>query len=186
MSGKNNVRVNIRLSEYDKSYHMQDECSGKFEILLAKNFVYTESVLGPIQLDLAPVIVCKKCEAEFLSPKFPEWVDREIAKKLIMSKGNLNKKQIKFLRLDFNFTQEELGKRIGLRKEQIAKMENSKYSESMSADKQFRLKFHLAKILRVDDLSKLQEKPEDKEVDTSKLVPSKRDIRKAFAPKNAA
>ncbi|MBT3982146.1 MAG: hypothetical protein HOE90_12380 [Bacteriovoracaceae bacterium] len=182
---KNNVRVNVILDDYNKSYHTDLNCDGRFELIFIKDYIYTGSNLGPVKLGVAPTVSCKKCEAEYLAPGFSNWLEREIAKRLILSKGLLSKNQIKFLRLDFDFSQEELGHRIGLRKEQISKMENSKYDDHMSADKQFRLKFHLAKLLKLDDMSKLHEMPTDRVIDVSKIIPSKKEIERVFQNKAA-
>ncbi len=183
---KNNLSVKIKLSSYEDSHQLAKACTGRFNFVLLKDYIYTESVLGPVKLEVAPAILCKKCRAEFLAPQFSQWLEREISKKLILSNGILTKKQIKFLRLDFGFTQEELGERIGLRKEQLAKMESASYPDHMSPDKQFRLKFHLAKILGIEDLSKLHDVFESKEVLMSKVIPTKKEIENSYKPTKAA
>lgn len=177
---KNQISIKINLSSYNRTHHLKPKCTGEFSVVLLENYIYTESVLGPIKLELAPAILCKKCGAEYLAPTFPKWLEREISKRIILSRGLLSKKQIKFLRLDFNFTQEELGKSLGLRKEQVAKMESESYQDHMSPDKQFRLKFHLAKILELKDFTKLHEEIDESELKTSKLIPSKKEIEQGF------
>lgn len=182
----NEVAVEISLSDYNKKHHVHADCTGSFKVGIVLDSVYSGSALGPVRISAMPVIFCKECEVEYMPPKFADWLDGAIAINLIKSNKMLSKKQIKFLRLNFDLTQDELGEKLDLSKSDLAKMESEKFERHMSADKQFRMKFLFAKMLEIEKLDDLSGEIVEEKINTEEVMPSKQEILDTFPYKKVS
>lgn len=143
----------IKLKEFVNA-HADRNCAGGFQIGFTTNAFYSSSALGPIKLPCIPQVMCHTCGTAYTIPGFEDWIDRIIVDHLVVSKDSLSKKQIKFLRQFFGFTQDELAGKIGLSggKAELSKMESETSTRHMSSDTQVRLKLHFAKLLKIKDV----------------------------------
>src|SRR5260221_12711373 len=106
-------RSKVIPAAYQKG-HTDRNCKGHFEIGFSLNTFYSSSALGPIRLPCLPQVMCHQCGAAYTVPGFEEWVDNIIVRHLVLSKESLDKKQVKFLRQHFGFTQDDLAEKIGV------------------------------------------------------------------------
>lgn len=78
-------------------------------------------------------------------------VEELIASKLVLSKGLLDKKQLKFLRQHFDLSQEKLSELLGIGDRfYMSKLESRNSDLQMPADVQFKLKVLYAKMLEIN------------------------------------
>jgi len=180
-----NFSFKVNLRSYERA-HVSRKCVGSFRIGFTIDAFYSSSALGPIKLPCIPQVMCHECGAAYTVPGFEEWIEEVIVRHLVLSKEGLNKKQVKFLRQYFGYTQEELAEKIGLAggKSELSKMETESSMRSMSPDKQVRMKLHFAKLLKIKDADKLFIV---NEIDDSKTVqvdphwfPGKKELEKKF------
>jgi DNA-binding XRE family transcriptional regulator len=152
-----NFKINVR--EFD-GMHRDEACKGEWKITITSGPArrFTLDALGPVPVPLIPLVTCHECHTSYEVPKFREFVEEIIARHLVTSKEALTKKQIRFLRLFFNQTQEELASHIGVAdRHEMAKMESEKSERTLGADRQVRLKLHCAKLLKLVELNQIFE-----------------------------
>ncbi len=172
----------INLEDYE-AYHESDDCEGKFVPAVTLNGLYDSSALGPVKLPIIPQFRCAKCGAAVLAEGFNEWIEKILAHNLLISHGSLSKKQIKFLRQHFGFSQEKLGQRLGIDKHEMSKFESSQFSNRvMDIDKQLRLRLIFAELIGIKEIDKLYQlaSTKDSAVDVNKIVPTKEEIEQQF------
>src|ERR1017187_1648812 len=145
-----NFSSKVDTRSYERA-HANRNCKGSFQLGFTIEAFYSSSALGPIKLPCIPQIMCHQCGAAYTVPGFEEWVEEIIVRNLVLSKEGLNKKQVKFLRQYFEYTQETLAEKIGLAggKSELSKMETESSPRNMSADTQVRMKLHFAKLLKI-------------------------------------
>lgn len=138
------------INEFLDGLHDQDCDKKNFNFIIEPGH-YTRSALGPIYLNAIPFFVCEKCGAKYIAPKFDEWLEREIAQKLILSDHFLTKKEWKFLRQFLGLSQQEVGTMLGIDKFEISKFESRSYPhKNFATSKQIQLKGKYANLLFPD------------------------------------
>jgi DNA-binding transcriptional regulator YiaG len=156
MSGKMKFQYKARVSvDYYRDLHKNTNCTGRFEPVMVKDSFLTIESLGPVRLQVIPMMVCHTCEAGFIAPKFKQSVEGIIARHLVTTNAALSKSQIRFLRQFLGMTQQAFAKFIGVSdKQEMLKFESEKYvSKHLDADRQLRLKIKCAQRLNVRDTS---------------------------------
>ena len=149
--------VHFRLRDYAGA-HSKEECSGKWKPIFEKNDYFAAGALGPMQVSCIPYIECDQCEARYYMPGFQDWVEDVIAHKLVLNKGLLNKKQLRFLRQYFDLTQEQVADKLGLTgRHYYSRVESENSVRQMSPETQFRLKVLYAKMLGISDADQIYE-----------------------------
>lgn len=148
-------KVSFKLADFD-GMHRDRNCHGKFQLTFTTNRRFTIDSLGAVAVPIIPLVTCHECQTSFEPPMFREFIETEIAKHLVTSRGMLSKKQIKFLRLFFDRTQEDFAKSIGVaNKHDMSKIESEKSERSLHADGQVRLKLYCARLLQIRDAEQL-------------------------------
>ena len=157
-SGNQKLKVknfSFKLSDFD-GMHRDRSCKGKFQLTFTTKKRFTIDALGPIAIPIIPLVTCHECRTSYEPPMFREFIETEIAKFLVTSKGMLSKKQIKFLRLFLDRTQEDFAKAIGVaNKHDMSKIESENSERSLHADGQVRLKLYCARLLQIKDTEQL-------------------------------
>ena len=183
---KINIRKNsvFRLEDY-KDAHQKLDCNGKWGQAFTVNDYYPAGALGPIQLPCIPYIRCSKCEAMLLAPGFQDFIEEVIASNLVLSKGLLDKKQLRFLRQYFDLSQEKLAEQLGVGDRfYMSKYESGSSTQHMPADVQFKLKVLYAKMLGIDSTDSIYGLLEQQDKYTEiaqKDLPLAQEIRRQFA-----
>lgn len=132
--------------EYYRDHHADVACKGKFKLKVVENGFIAIDALGPIQVPAIPMATCSKCGASYIMPKFKQFIEWSIANYLITSKSSLSKKQVRFLRLFLDETQEEFAHHIGVSdRHEMCKIESDSIERGLDSDKQVRLRLHCAK-----------------------------------------
>ncbi|MBF0441906.1 MAG: hypothetical protein HQK54_08390 [Oligoflexales bacterium] len=160
-SGKNvEISLTSSFSQNDfANHHINQKCTGTWGILHSTNIPYPIDGLGTVLLPFAPFVACKECHAAYMVPGYLDLVENTIACSLIISDKILTPNQIRFLRLKFALTQQQVVDSIDA--ESVAyysKCETGKPGFALSADKQVRLKLFYAtelKINRAEDYHKI-------------------------------
>lgn len=153
-SGKTNiVKLNIKINFNDfVEAHKDPQCRGQWQCTIITGKTFTLDALGPIPVPLIPLITCHTCGTSFELPKFRSAIEELIAKNLVESNKILSKKQIRFLRLYFDLTQETLANQIGVAdRHEMAKIESEKSERTLDTDRQVRLKLFCARLLKIKD-----------------------------------
>ncbi len=153
---KNEFAAKVSPKEFERG-HAEKNCKGHFKVGFTVNGFYTSSALGPIKLPCIPQVMCHTCHAAYTVPEFEEWVERVLTVHFVLAQESLTKKQIKFLRQHFGFTQEEMSEKVGLAggKAEFSKMESETAQRMMSSDTQVRMKLLFAKLLKIKDSEQL-------------------------------
>ena len=139
-----------------KGMHRDRACEGKWDVTFTLRSKFTLDAIGPIDVPVIPLVTCHECQTSLEVPGFRSFVENIVARHLVESKQSLDKKQIKFLRLFFDLTQDEFAKNIGLAdKHEMSKVESASSSRTLDIDKQVRLKLFSAKQLKIKDTEKL-------------------------------
>jgi DNA-binding XRE family transcriptional regulator len=152
-------KFHINMRDFD-GMHRDEDCKGTWMVTVTSGPArrFTLDALGPVPVPLIPLVTCHHCKTSYEIPKFRDFVEEIIARHLITSKEALTKKQIRFLRMYFNLTQEQLAHHIGVAdRHEMAKMESEKSERNLGADRQVRLKLHGAKLLKIANLSQIFE-----------------------------
>jgi len=187
-SGKKNhvleKKVHIHLKDYANA-HKDVGCKGKWKIAFQFNTPFSVDALGFVQVPILPFVACESCKSAYIAPGFEEFLEKRIATQLVLNTGLLNKDQIRFLRLAFDLTQDDLAKTLGFAdRHYYAKMEAKKSQQSMSPDKQVRLKLYYAKLLGIQDIDQIYEMVQPDENKNAELSPkelvSKAEIEGAY------
>jgi len=145
----------VNLADFD-GMHRDRNCRGKFQLTFTTKKRFTIDTLGAVAIPVIPLVTCHECHTSYEPPMFREFIETEIAKHLVTSRGMLSKKQIKFLRLFFDRTQEDFAKSIGVaNKHDMSKIESEKSERSLHADGQVRLKLYCARLLQIKDAEQL-------------------------------
>jgi hypothetical protein len=132
-------------------HHLTPDCNGTWGILHSLNAPYPIDGLGMAVVPMIPMIACPKCKAAYMLPGFLGFMEKSIAVQLIVSDRILMPSEIRFLRLTFDLTQQQVVDAIDA--ESVAyysKCETGKPGFALSADKQVRLKVNYAAKLGID------------------------------------
>ncbi|CAM6000260.1 unnamed protein product [Sphagnum balticum] len=114
--------------------------------------------LGIVKVPFVPYVACDKCGAAFIAPEFQPGLEEHIAKQLVVSPNLLTKPQIRFLRVFFGLTQDDIAKQVGATdRHHYQKMESRKSEIHMSELMQLRLKIGYAEMLKITDAKVLYE-----------------------------
>lgn len=153
----NQVSFNFRVNSLNyEGMHRDRDCDGKWAVTFTLGSKFTLDSIGPIDVPVIPLVTCHKCQTSYEVSGFRRFIESIVAKHLVESKQSLDKKQIKFLRLYLDLTQEEFAKNIGLAdKHEMSKVESPSSSRTLDIDKQVRLKLFGAKMLKIRDAKKL-------------------------------
>jgi len=172
------------LEDY-KNAHQNPRCTGQWHQIFNINDFYPAGALGPIRVPCIPYIQCEKCKAMFLVPGFQDFIEEVIAMALVLSKGLLDKKQLRFLRQYFDLSQDKLSEHLGVGDRfYMSKLESPSSDLQMSADVQFKLKVVYAKMLGIESTESIYGLLEQQDKYTKinpKDLPPEQDIRKKFA-----
>lgn len=144
----------INLAEYDNA-HSDLNCKGKWQFNVCRNIPYNVDVLGIVQVPLVPFIACPECKASYLMPGFEELLDKTLAFQLIANKKILTPNQIRFLRIAFDLTQQDVSDFLEIQRTYYSKTESTKGNVALSPDKQVRLKLFYAEKLGIKDVDLL-------------------------------
>lgn len=154
MSGKKEKKVSLSLtsdvSTHDFHYHHKKaKCDGVWGVLYSQHVPYPIDGLDTVLLPVLPFVACPKCEAAYMLPGFLELIEMTIASHLVVSDKVLTAKEIRFLRLAFSLTQQEVIDAIDMEsKSYYSKCETGK--EPLGSDKQVRLKLLYATRLGIN------------------------------------
>lgn len=174
----------LHMEDY-KDAHQNQECTGQWGQIFNLNDFYPAGALGPIRVPCVPYIQCEKCKAMFLVPGFQDFIEEVIATTLVLSKGLLDKKQLKFLRQYFDLSQEKLSEHLGVGDRfYMSKLESEGSDLHMPADVQFKLKVIYAKMLGIDSTESIYGLLEQQDKYTKIVaedLPREKDIKKQFA-----
>lgn len=128
--------------------HSEDGCKGKFAILVSHQVPFPIDALGVQVLPIVPFIACPVCKAAYVPQGFREFVDRALSASLVLNPNRLKPEQIRFLRLAFDLTQEEVARGLDMTRSHYNRTEStSDTGERLSGDKQVRLKIFYAEKL---------------------------------------
>ena len=168
-SGNKKIEYKSKFSLKEFSdMHADLNCKGHFNITLTSNQRFTIDSLGPVLLPWIPMVTCHTCHTSYELPKFRVFIEHLIAHHLVTTKALLAKKQIKFLRLFFDKTQEEFALNIGVAtKSDMSKFESEESGRTLDADRQIRLKLYCAKLLKIEEAKLLYDMHE---VDDTKIA----------------
>ena len=118
--------------------------------------------LGIIMLPVMPVVACATCQSAYMVPGFEHFVELKIAYKLVVSPNILSPKEIRFLRLCFDITQQDVANFIQCERSYYAKCESQKSdTHRLSMDKQKILKFFYAEKLAIREFKKIYDAIKD-------------------------
>lgn len=154
MSGKKDKKVEVsmkgEMSSHDyTNHHVKNDCDGTWGVMHSTNVPYPIDALGTVLLPIVPFIACPKCEAAYLMPGFLELVQKTIASHLVVSDKVLSAKEIRFLRLTFGLTQQDVVDAIDMESTSYySKCETGK--EPFGSDKQVRIKLLYATKLGIN------------------------------------
>ena len=171
------VKVNFTLRDYENA-HSTKNCKGAFTVAITSNFPFPVDNIGPVMLPFVPTIHCMDCGAAFVVPGFRNFIEGQIARQLVCVSAMLNKRQVRFLRLFFDRTQDQVAQAIGLHggRHYYNKLESLKSEQALDVDKQIRLKTYYARLLGIEDssivyaINELSIDSPTAEVDTSSIV----------------
>ena len=153
--------MNFELSDYDTA-HAKDGCKGKFDLKIVENAAHNLNALGIIMLPVMPVVACPTCQSAYMVPGFEHFVELKIAYKLVVSPNILSPKEIRFLRLCFDITQQDVANFIQCERSYYAKCESQKSdTHRLSMDKQKILKFFYAEKLAIGEFKKIYDAIKD-------------------------
>ena len=161
MSGKKvKISLTSSFSQNDfAGHHINPSCKGIWGILHSTNVPYPIDGLGTVLLPFAPFIACKECQAAYLLPGFLEFIENTIACSLVINDKLLAPNQIRFLRLKFGLTQQQVVDAIDANSvSYYSKCETGKPEVALGADKMVRLKLFYATQLginRAEDYQKI-------------------------------
>lgn len=164
-----NFEAHVDFRQFE-GMHRDRRCEGQWQLTLTFGPAtrFTIDVLGPVQVHWIPLITCHTCKTSYELPKFREFIERLIAEHLVRSRESLSKRQIRFLRLFFDQTQEEFASRIGVAdKHEMSKIESEQTERTLGADRQVRLRLYCAKLLQIKDLDAIYAV---NEIDDSRVV----------------
>jgi hypothetical protein len=132
-------------------HHIDQSCKGKWGILHSFNSPYPLDCLGAVILPMVPMIACPVCKAAYMLPGFLEFVEKSIATTLIVSDRILLSNEIRFLRVTFDLTQQEVVDAIDAESvSYYSKCETGKPGIALASDKQVRLKVFYATKLGIN------------------------------------
>ena len=155
--GNTHRMVQIKLEEYSQ-LHSKRNCGGKFAMILKTDDLLALGDLGIVKVPFVPYVACNKCEAAFIAPEFQPGLEEHIAKQLVVSPNLLTKPQLRFLRVFFGLTQEDVANRIGVTdRHYYQKLESKKSELHMTEYMQLRLKIGYAELLKITDAKVLYE-----------------------------
>lgn len=152
-SGSRKYKFDPKIDDRDlPMMHSKPGCKGEFTSIRETDAIVTFDAIGPQLVPHIPLIHCRKCGATYDYPTFREWLEQAIAIALVSSTKHLTKQQIKFLRLHFDKSQEEMAELVGVTdRHEYSKIESLKTDKMLSADKQVRLKILCAEMLGIKD-----------------------------------
>ena len=146
------IQVESQFSYDDyQNAHTDFSCSGSWSIKVCHHTPFNVDGLGIIQVPLIPFIVCSTCQASYVMPGFEEFLDKTLVFQLIANKKILASNQIRFLRLAFDLTQEDVAQFLKIERTYYSKTESLKGTVTLSPDKQVRLKLFYAQKLGIKD-----------------------------------
>ena len=152
-SGDKKIAVSLagEVRQEDFIHHHQDpSCDGTWGLLVQNNVPFPLSGLGAVLLPTACFVACPKCKAAFFLPGFQGLVEHILATNLVVNERILAPKEIKFLRLMFGLTQQEVIDEIEMESvSYYSKCETGKTGFAFSPDKQVRLKLLYATKLGI-------------------------------------
>jgi hypothetical protein len=146
-------RANVNLKDFEKM-HGDRNCAGQWQITITigPTVRFAIDALGPVHVPWIPLATCHTCKTSYELPKFRHFIEHTIARHLVTDKGLLTKRQIRFLRLFFNQTQEEFAPRIGVaNKHEMSKIESEESERTLDPDRQVRLRLYCAKLLKIGE-----------------------------------
>lgn len=168
-----NGQVNLKSFE---GMHRDPKCKGEWQLTITTgpSVRFTIDVLGPVQLAWVPLATCHTCHTSYELPNFRRTIEKTIAEHLVKSQESLSKRQIKFLRLFFEQTQEEFAAKIGVAdKHEMSKIESEQCDRSLGPDRQVRLRLYCSKLLNIQDVASVYSV---NEIDDSRVVKITPDI----------
>lgn len=132
-------------------HHNDQSCKGKWGILHSINSPYPLDCLGTVILPMVPMIACPACKAAYMLPGFLDFVEKSIATTLIVSDRILLPNEMRFLRITFDLTQQEVVDAIDAESvSYYSKCETGKPGVALASDKQVRLKVFYATKLGIN------------------------------------
>jgi hypothetical protein len=153
-SGKKTVKISLAAEfapEDYKYHHRLVDCDGGWGVLVQENVPFPLNGLGTALLPMAAFVACPKCKAAFLLPGFQDLIERSIATELVLNERILTPKELRFLRLTFDLTQQEVIDEIEADSvSYYSKCETGKPGHALSVDKQVRLKLFYATKLGIN------------------------------------
>lgn len=132
-------------------HHVTSDCDGAWGILHSLDAPYPIDGLGTALIPMVPMIACPKCKAAYMLPGFLDFIEKSIAAQLIVSDRILLHNEVRFLRLSFGLTQQEVVDAIDAESvPYYSKCETGKAGFALSADKLVRLKLFYATKLGIN------------------------------------
>jgi transcriptional regulator with XRE-family HTH domain len=113
------------------------EC-GEQATVICGDYVFVESGLANVTLRGVELLKCDRCGSS--TPVLSEInkLMRVIAEALVLKPSQLTGKEIRFLRKYIDFTGEQFGKKLGLTKEHVSRIENEKHPVGAQTDRLIR------------------------------------------------
>jgi transcriptional regulator with XRE-family HTH domain len=112
-------------------------CEERATVILG-DYLFLESGLSNVTLRGVELLECGKCGS--LTPVLSKInkLMQVIAEALILKPSQLTGKEIRFLRKYIGFTGEQFGKKLGLTKEHVSRIENEKHRVGAQTDRLIR------------------------------------------------
>jgi transcriptional regulator with XRE-family HTH domain len=113
------------------------EC-GEQATVITGDYLFVESGLPNVTLHGVELLRCDKCGS--LTPVLSKInkLMQVIAEALVLKPSQLTGKEIRFLRKYIGFTGEQFGKKLGLTKEHVSRIENEKHTVGAQTDRLIR------------------------------------------------
>ena len=111
---------------------------GEQTTVIRGDYLFVESGLSNVTLHGVELLKCDECGS--LTPVLSEInkLMQVIAEALVLKPSQLTGKEVRYLRKYIGFTGEQFGKKLGLTKEHVSRMENEKYPVGTQTDRLIR------------------------------------------------
>lgn len=107
---------------------MRNACKcGERSKVVRGNYLFLESGLDNVVLRNVKLLKCQQCGSVTPMLSKINQLMRLITCALVLKRSELTGKEVRFLRKYIGFTGEQLGRKLGLTKEHISRMENDKH-----------------------------------------------------------
>jgi transcriptional regulator with XRE-family HTH domain len=189
MAGKNKNAYSMPFEsdfdEYNRHCHIEPGCTGSFELMENTNVPMPLDGLGTVLLPRAIFVGCPTCKAAYIPEAFQEAVEIQIALKLVSNNAPLSPRHMRFLRLAFNVTQDEIAKVLDVSRGYYCKAEKGRLPLSKNiqillklyfASEHLRMKVPMAEAYRTLQIME-QNEPKEPTLTDAEVPLAKRKIR---------